>query len=46
MEFLSYGMLSASTIMFGVQFFFNDMFRFDSEDCEWFSMLMGISFEG
>lgn len=27
MEFLSYGMLSASTIMFGVQFFFNDMFR-------------------
>ncbi len=27
MEFLSYGMLSASTIMFGVQFFFNDVFR-------------------
>ena len=26
--------------------FFNDMFRFDSEDCEWFGMLMGISFEG
>lgn len=27
MEFLSYGMLTASTIMFGVQFFFNDVFR-------------------
>ena len=27
MEFLSYGMLTASTVMFGVQFFFNDVFR-------------------
>lgn len=26
-EFLSYGMLTASTVMFGTQFFFNDIYR-------------------
>ncbi len=27
LEFLSYGMLTASTVMFGTQFFFNDIYR-------------------